>query len=92
MDVEAQFNAINNIDLICRAHQLVMEGFKWHFNKSVLTVWSAPNYCYRCGNLAAIVEFDECLEKEFTTFDAAPKKFRGKRKRLSRKPRPEYFL
>ena len=42
-----QFNSQNNIDMICRAHQLVMEGYKWHFSNSVLTVWSAPNYCYR---------------------------------------------
>ena len=42
-----QFNTTNNLDMICRAHQLVMEGYKWHFNQSVLTVWSAPNYCYR---------------------------------------------
>lgn len=46
-DVVAQFNASNDIDMICRAHQLVMEGYKWHFNETVLTVWSAPNYCYR---------------------------------------------
>jgi serine/threonine-protein phosphatase 4 catalytic subunit len=46
-DVVQQFNAANDIDLICRAHQLVMEGYKWHFNETVLTVWSAPNYCYR---------------------------------------------
>lgn len=46
-DVVAQFNVSNDIDMICRAHQLVMEGYKWHFNETVLTVWSAPNYCYR---------------------------------------------
>ena len=27
-DVVEQFNRTNNIDLICRAHQLVMEGYK----------------------------------------------------------------
>lgn len=47
-DVVAQFNAANDISMICRAHQLVMEGYKWHFSETVLTVWSAPNYCYRC--------------------------------------------
>lgn len=60
------------MDLICRAHQLVMEGYKWHFNETVLTVWSAPNYCYRCGNVAAILELDDKLNKEFTIFEAAP--------------------
>lgn len=49
-----------------------MEGYKWHFNQTVLTVWSAPNYCYRCGNVAAILELDENLERDFTIFEAAP--------------------
>lgn len=71
-DVVQQFNSTNGLDMICRAHQLVMEGYKWHFNESVLTVWSAPNYCYRCGNVAAILELDEDLNYEFTIFEAAP--------------------
>lgn len=53
-DVVAQFNATNEIQMICRAHQLVMEGYKWHFNETVLTVWSAPNYCYRYVNMIKI--------------------------------------
>ncbi|KAJ0750873.1 putative protein-serine/threonine phosphatase [Helianthus annuus] len=70
--VVTSFNHTNNIDYICRAHQLVMEGFKWMFNNQIVTVWSAPNYCYRCGNVAAILELDENLNKQFRVFKAAP--------------------
>ncbi len=46
-DVVSQFNSINKLTLIARAHQLVMEGYKPMFNDTLVTVWSAPNYCYR---------------------------------------------
>ena len=62
----------NNLTSIVRAHQLVMEGYKNHFDQKVITIWSAPNYCYRCGNIAAILEYDENLNKTFKVFEQSP--------------------
>lgn len=68
-----EFNYINKLELVCRAHQLVMEGYKYHFpEKSLVTVWSAPNYCYRCGNVASILYLDENLERNFKLFNDVP--------------------
>lgn len=70
-DVVSKFNSTNNIDFVCRAHQLVMAGFHWHFPKSLVTVFSAPNYCYTSGNSGAIMKLDEHVQPGFTRFDAA---------------------
>lgn len=41
------------------------------FDERLVTVWSAPNYCYRCGNLASILTIRENGERDFTVFNAA---------------------
>jgi serine/threonine-protein phosphatase 2A catalytic subunit len=51
-----------------------MDGYNWSHTMSVVTIFSAPNYCYRCGNQAAIMEVDEFLNKSFSQFDPAPRK------------------
>jgi len=70
--VTHEFMLLNSLKLICRAHQLVHEGFKYMFDDKLVTVWSAPNYCYRCGNIASILEFTNIDTKEPKLFQAVP--------------------
>lgn len=42
------------------------------FDDKLVTVWSAPNYCYRCGNVASILEFSTAEIAEAKIFSAVP--------------------
>lgn len=68
--VTADFMEGNKLELICRAHQLVHEGIKYMFDETLVTVWSAPNYCYRCGNVASILGFNSSKERDVRIFNA----------------------
>ena len=48
------------------------------FDGQLCTIWSAPNYVYRCGNGASILEVDEQLGEFFNLFDEAPENIRYK--------------
>mmetsp|Transcript_40418 Transcript_40418/g.74819 ORF Transcript_40418/g.74819 Transcript_40418/m.74819 type:complete len:310 (-) Transcript_40418:587-1516(-) len=87
-DISEQFNHKNGLNLVSRAHQLVMDGYNWSHEMNVVTIFSAPNYCYRCGNQAAIMEVDENLGRGFLQFDPAPR--RGE-PHVNRRT-PDYFL
>ena len=88
-DVVETFEELNKIELIARAHQLVMEGYKMMFNEKLVTIWSAPNYCYRCGNMASILKLDENLKKDPIYFKAASV---DDRRVPAKIPVPDYFL
>ena len=84
-----KFLNTNKFNMIVRAHQLIMEGYRIHFNGKLFTVWSAPNYCYRCNNLASIMKLDANLSYKFETFKASDEDYKPEKKK---KELPEYFL
>ena len=87
-NVAREFQYINKLNLIARAHQIVQEGFKYHFDEEFcVTVWSAPNYCYRCGNLATVMRLYPDESREVVVF-------REVARQVSAPPtdRPAYFL
>ena len=44
-----------DIDLICRAHQVVEEGYEFFAQRKLVTVFSAPNYCGEFDNSGAFM-------------------------------------
>ena len=89
-DVSEQFNHANGLRFIVRAHQLVSEGYLWQHDGAVVTVFSAPNYCYRCGNKAAIIDVDDAMGHRVVQFDHAPPTGAGVTE--VKRTAPDYFL
>lgn len=71
-NVVSKFNFINGISCIFRSHQMVNAGYHYMFNQALCIVWSAPNYCYSCGNYASILEIDENTNRFFNIFKSNP--------------------
>ena len=55
----------NNLELLCRAHQVVEQGYEFYGNNSCVTVFSAPNYCGMFDNSGAMMVVDENLKCSF---------------------------
>ena len=60
-----KFMKTNNIDLVCRAHQMVANGYKFFNNNKLVTIFSAPNYCGECANDGAVMKINSNLECSF---------------------------
>ena len=64
-DVVKNFLKNNDLDLICRAHQVVEEGYEFFADKQLVTVFSAPNYCGEFDNAGAMMTVNEDLRCSF---------------------------
>lgn len=58
------FNQKNNIDLICRAHQVQEDGYKFFAGRELVTIFTATNYC-DFDNLGVIMKVDKDMVTSF---------------------------
>merc|ERR1712054_680379 len=63
----------HDMDLICRAHQVVEDGYEFFADRRLVTVFSAPNYCGEFDNSGALLEVKENLECSFKILSGARK-------------------
>ncbi|KAI5082148.1 hypothetical protein GOP47_0001891 [Adiantum capillus-veneris] len=75
-DKVAEFLRVHDLDLICRAHQVVEEGYEFFANRSLVTIFSAPNYCGEFDNAGAMMSVDESLMCSFQILKPAERKGR----------------
>ena len=76
------FTKNNDIDLICRAHQVVEEGFQFFADMKLITVFTAPNYMGEFDNKGGILKVNEdmicsltVLKPNFNNKDLKRRKF-----------------
>ncbi|XP_010674072.1 serine/threonine-protein phosphatase PP1 isozyme 9 [Beta vulgaris subsp. vulgaris] len=64
-DVVAEFLDKNDLDLICRGHQVVEDGYEFFAKRRLVTIFSAPNYGGEFDNAGALLSVDEALVCSF---------------------------
>mmetsp|Transcript_41627 Transcript_41627/g.61076 ORF Transcript_41627/g.61076 Transcript_41627/m.61076 type:complete len:328 (-) Transcript_41627:132-1115(-) len=64
----------HDLDLICRAHQVVEDGYEFFAKRSLVTLFSAPNYCGEFDNAGAMMSVDESLMCSFQILRPAEKR------------------
>jgi serine/threonine-protein phosphatase PP1 catalytic subunit len=75
-DVVAQFLRRHDLDLICRAHQVVEDGYEFFARRQLVTIFSAPNYCGEFDNAGAMMSVDDTLMCSFQILKPAEKRQR----------------
>ncbi|CAD5163424.1 unnamed protein product, partial [Musa acuminata subsp. malaccensis] len=60
-DKLAEFLEKHDLDLVCRGHQVVEDGYEFFGERKLVTLFSAPNYCGEFDNAGALLSIDESL-------------------------------
>ena len=72
-DICHDFLRRNGMELIIRGHECVQEGIKYSFDQSLVTVFSASNYCNTIRNKCGLLTLYRHENKRFiTTYNPMP--------------------
>ncbi|ORZ20611.1 Metallo-dependent phosphatase [Absidia repens] len=84
-----EFLAKFDLDLVCRAHMVVEDGYEFFNDRTLVTVFSAPAYCGEFDNNAAVMSVDKDLMCSFQLLTPANHplcKRQGKKKKKKKFP------
>jgi len=87
-DIVEKFLRVNKLEKIVRGNQLFCDGYRQMFNEQLLTLFSAPNFCYMADNDGAMLALKDGKE-EIIIFQALEDEDRSV---PPRKAPPDYFL
>lgn len=73
-DIVGKFLQKQDLDLICRAHQVVEDGYEFFAKRSLVTLFSAPNYCGEFDNAGSMMSVDATLMCSFQILKPAEKR------------------
>eukprot|EP01018_Ginkgo_biloba_P000067 Gb_16935 [translate_table: standard] len=73
-DKVTEFLQKHDLDLVCRAHQVVEDGYEFFADRQLVTIFSAPNYCGEFDNAGAMMSVDESLMCSFQMLKPSEKK------------------
>lgn len=68
-DVVSRFLQKQDMDLIVRSKQVVMDGFEFFAERKLVTLFTAPNFKGKYDNAGAIMSIDESLLVTFQVCD-----------------------
>jgi len=75
-DIVTKFLEKHDLDLVCRAHQVVEDGYEFFAKRQLVTLFSAPNYCGEFDNAGAMMSVDETLMCSFQILKPTERKQR----------------
>uniref|UniRef100_A0A1I8GE71 Serine/threonine-protein phosphatase n=1 Tax=Macrostomum lignano TaxID=282301 RepID=A0A1I8GE71_9PLAT len=73
-DIVSKFLSRLDLDLVCRAHQVVEDGYEFFAKRQLVTLFSAPNYCGEFDNAGGMMAIDETLMCSFQILKPSEKK------------------